>query len=96
MPNGWTPFELLRLSQVDAAAETLWNFAWNDDPNDPDCFKKVYADATKDAKDHYREWARAILLAAETSKPQHTWDRDFPRVVREPEKGQDRGRPWNA
>lgn len=80
MRNGSTAFERLTQRQIDAAATTLYDYAWNGDPNDPWFFKKTFEDASKVAKDHHREWARAILLAGETGEAQHTWARDFPRM----------------
>jgi len=59
-------------------AETLWDFAWNPDPNDPGFFEKLYRDAGASAKRYYREWARAIYLAAERGEAQHVYNRDFP------------------
>lgn len=57
--------------QIEAAAESLYDFAWNSDPNDPRCFKQLYGDAGKPAKDHYREWAMCILEAGREGSPRH-------------------------
>jgi hypothetical protein len=60
-------------ARIEAAAETLYDFAWNSDPNDPTCGRQSFADAGKPAKEHYREWARVILTAGETGEPQHVY-----------------------
>lgn len=75
--TGPTPFERLTDAQIDAMAETLWDFEWNGDPNDPDCFKQLYKDAGAPARRNYRTWARAIYLASLTGKPEHGWFRSF-------------------
>lgn len=79
--SGPTPFERLTRAQIDAAAETLWEFAWHSDPNSPR--GEEWANASKVARDNYREWARAVLLAGETGKVMHTWYQSFPRMEHE-------------
>ena len=79
--NGYTATELLTPGQIDAMAETLWDFTWNHDPNDPHFGEQRWEDAGGPAKRHYREWARAVYLAAERREAQHVWNRDFPRSV---------------
>lgn len=72
--NGYTWLERRTQKQINAAAETLWDFAWNSDPNDPPpAWTKFFKGAGHVAQEHYREWARAILAAAETGDPQHAW-----------------------
>lgn len=71
--SGLSAYERLTETQVDAMARTLWDFAWNPDPNDPDFGKHEWKDAGKPAHRNYRQWARAIFLAAETGQPVHAW-----------------------
>ena len=84
--TGLTQFERLTQTQIDAAAATLYDYAWNSDPNDPTAFKQFFEDAGKPAKDHHREWARAIVLAALTGERQHTWAKGFPHMNYESER----------
>ena len=81
--SGYTAYERLTDAQIEAMAETLWDFAWNSDPNDPYFMKKMWADAGGPARRNYRTWARAVFLAAQTGTPQHGWYGDVANHERE-------------